>query len=83
MLTPSGIKQEISHIYVHGLATYLSYSLENVRIDMDSVDVTICARGKLPRSKGVLLSPKIDVQLKATMQDCSQDPITFSIPQKN
>jgi hypothetical protein len=47
MLTSNGIKQEISHIYIHTLATRLGYSLEGVRIDMDSVDVTICAKGQI------------------------------------
>lgn len=83
MLTPNGIKQEISYIYVHALATRLGYSLEGVRIDMDSVDVTICAKGRIEGSRGILLSPKIDVQLKATKQTCSEDLIPFRISRKN
>jgi hypothetical protein len=65
MLSPNSIKQEISYIYIHTLATRFGYSLEGIRIDMDSVDVTICGKGRIEGSKGILLSPKIDVQLKA------------------
>ena len=50
---------------------------------MDSVDATICARGRIEGSQGTVLSPKIDVQLKATQRECSGDPIPFSISKKN
>lgn len=83
MLTANGIKQEVSYVYLHALVTRLGYSLERPCIDMDSVDATICAKGKVTGSKGIILSPKIDVQLKATEQECSEDPITFSISKKN
>ena len=83
MLTANGIKQEVSYIYLHALVTRLGYALERISIDMDSVDATICARGKIPGSKGSILSPKIDVQLKATEQECSGDPIAFRISKKN
>jgi hypothetical protein len=83
MLTPNGIKQEASYIYLHALVTRLGYSLERTFFDMDSVDATICAKGKIPGSKGIILSPKIDVQLKSTEQECSGDPISFRIPMKN
>jgi len=69
MLTQNGIKQEISFIYLHALVTRLGYSLERTSIDMDSVDATICARAKVIGSRGSVLSPKIDVQLKATERD--------------
>jgi Domain of unknown function (DUF4365) len=83
MLTPNGIKQEISFAYIHLLALRLGYSVEIVRTDMDSVDVSICAKGKIKGSKGLILSPKIDVQLKTTKRECSQYPISFNLPQKN
>lgn len=83
MLTPNDIKQEISYIYLHALATQLGYSMERTCIDRDSVDATICARGKIPGSKGIMRSPKIDVQLKATVQECSGNDIPFKIPKKN
>jgi hypothetical protein len=83
MLSPNSIKQEISYIYIHTLATRFGYSLEGIRIDMDSVDVTICGKGRIEGSKGILLSPKIDVQLKATKQECSDDSIALSLPKKN
>ncbi len=83
MLTKNGIKQEVSYIYLHALVTRLGYSLERTTIDMDSVDATICARGKITGSKGVVHSPKIDVQLKTTEQKCLGNPIPFSISKKN
>ena len=83
MLTPNGIKQEVTFIYLHALVTRLGYSLERTSIDMDSVDATICARGKIVGSKGIIQSPKIDVQLKATEQECSGDPIAFRVSKKN
>lgn len=83
MLTPNGAKEEISYLYLHALATRLRYSLERPSVDMDSVDATICARGKVVGSKGNILSPKIDVQLKTTRRECSDDPVAFSISKKN
>ena len=83
MLTSNGIKQEISYIYLHALVTCLGYSLERTVVDMDSVDATICARGRIEGSQATVLSPKIDVQLKATQRECSGDPIPFSISKKN
>jgi len=47
MLTSNGVKQEISYMYLHALATRCGYSLERTGIDMDSVDATICTRGEL------------------------------------
>ena len=83
MLTQNGIKQEISFIYLHALVTRLGYSLERTSIDMDSVDATICARAKVIGSRGSVLSPKIDVQLKATERECSGNSIAFNISRKN
>ncbi len=83
MLTGNGIKQEVSFIFLHALVTRLGYALERTTIDMDSVDATICARGKIPGSKGSILSPKIDVQLKATEQEYTGDPNPFRLSKKN
>jgi uncharacterized protein DUF4365 len=83
MLTSNGKKQEIRYIYLHTLVTRLGYSLERTNIDMDSVDATICARAKVIGSKGIVSSPKIDVQLKATEYECSGDSIAFHISKKN
>lgn len=83
MLLPNGVKQEISYIYLHTLVTCLGYSLERNIVDTDSVDATICARGRVEGSKGVLLSPKIEVQLKTTKSECSQNSIPFPIVKKN
>ena len=83
MLTSNGIKQEISYIYLHALVTSLGYSLERTCVDMDSVDATLCARAKVVGSKGIMLSPKIDVQLKATERECSEEFIAFNLSKKN
>ncbi len=83
MLTSNDIKQEVSYVFLHALVTSLGYSLERCTIDRDSVDATICARGKIPGSRGVLQSPKIDLQLKATTQECSGNSISFSLSKKN
>lgn len=53
---------------------------------MDSVDATICAKGVIPGSERKLISPKIDVQLKATSQEKiknSASQIPFDISKKN
>jgi hypothetical protein len=83
MLTENGKKQEVSYIYLHALVTRLGFSLERTCVDMDSIDATICTKGKITGSKGMILSPKIDVQLKATEQKCAGDPIPFRISKKN
>jgi hypothetical protein len=83
MLSPNGKKQEISYLYLHALVTNLGYSLERVVIDMDSVDATICAKGEIEGSRGILLSPKIDVQLKATEREPVGDPISINLSKKN
>jgi hypothetical protein len=83
MLTANDIKQEVSYLYLHALVTRLGYSLERTCIDRDSVDATICSRGIIPGSKGNILSPKIDVQLKASAQECSGSLIPFGISRKN
>src|ERR1700733_7426030 len=83
MLTSNDIKQEISYIYLHTLTVKLGYSMERICIDRDSVDATICSRGKIPGSKAIIRSPKIDVQLKATVRECSGNDIPFKISKKN
>jgi Domain of unknown function (DUF4365) len=83
MLSQNAIKQEISFLYLHALVTRLGYSLERTSFDFDSIDATICGKDIITGSKDTLSSPKIDVQLKATEQECSMDSIPFRISQKN
>jgi hypothetical protein len=83
MLTSNGIKQEISLIYLHTLATSLGYSFELTRVDMDSVDATICARGQVSGSRDILRSPKIALQLKATEQEFLGESFPFCVSKKN
>ncbi len=77
------IKQELSYLYVHALATKLGYSFERTQIDRDSVDATVCAQGRVLGSKAIIHSPKIDLQLKATSTEFDEDPMPFRLSMKN
>lgn len=80
MLDDNAIKEELSYAYVHAIASRAGFGCERVRIDRDSVDVTVCARRKLA-DDSTLLSPKLDMQLKATSVPKEQrSHFTFSVP---
>ena len=81
MLAPNDVKEQVSFIYLHALVTTLGYSFERTNMDRDSVDASICGKGQIPDSKGVVLSPKIEVQLKATTQEVHT--LSFRITKKN
>ncbi len=83
MLTANGIKQEASYIYLYALVARLGYALERPSVDMNSVDARICANGIIEGSKGLVESPQIDVQLKATERNWSESSIAFSLSKKN
>ena len=83
MLTPTAKKQEISYLHLHAIATHLGYSVERPIIDSDSVDATVCAKGRVEGSNGKLSSPKIDIQLKATEGDPDDELISFALHKKN
>jgi len=82
MLLPNDIKEELSHLYVYALATKAGYSFERKRMDRDSVDVSVCAKGSVDATSKIL-SPQIDIQLKATSQEYDGDFIPFPLPIKN
>jgi hypothetical protein len=82
MLHENDIKEELSRIYLHAIATQLGYSVERPTNDRDSIDAKICARGKLV-SESIFHSPSLEVQLKATSQEYKGDEIAFQLPIKN
>ena len=66
MLTRYQVESELSLAYLHAVAAKAAFSVDVPHIDNDSVDATICAKGLLDPDS-TLGSPKIDVQLKATI----------------
>lgn len=83
MSVTNQIKEELSYAYVHAVASRAGFFVENVRKDLDSIDITISARGKVA-DDSVLLSPKLDIQLKASaVLEPSDGIIPFKLPIKN
>ncbi len=82
-MTENEQKQQLSIAYVHAVAARAGFATEVTGVDDDSVDVTIAARGKV-HDQAVLLSPRIEVQLKASSQDLLRDDhLSFRLPIKN
>ncbi len=75
------LKAEFSHAYVRAVAHAAGYFVQeaNRTFDGDGVDLTILARG----AGGVVRSPRLDVQLKATEDPVSEDPFLFVLKIKN
>lgn len=65
MLSDNDIKEELSYAYVHAVAAHAGFSCERISKDRDSIDVMICAKGRLAEDS-LVMSPKLDLQLKAT-----------------
>ena len=85
MLTDNKIKEEINLAYVLAVAAAKGFATEITRVDNDSVDATICCNGYLtPEREGVLYSPEIKLQLKATSNaHIINEHIHFPLPMKN
>jgi hypothetical protein len=82
-MTENEQKQQLSIAYVHAVAARAGYACEGVRIDDDSIDVQVAARGRI-HNQSVVRSPKIDIQLKATTRPAlSPDRFPFPLPVKN
>ena len=83
MLTKNHIESELSIAYVQAVSAKAGFATEFTRIDLDSVDVTVCGKGKLS-ADSILHSPKIDIQLKATKnRNINTDgSISFNLPLK-
>lgn len=83
MLTENDVKEELSYAYVHAVASRAGFSCEIVRKDRDSIDLHLCARGRL-HPGSILMSPQLDVQVKATVIDPLPDEaFPFRLSRKN
>lgn len=84
MLTKNHIESELSIAYVQAVSAKAGFATEFTRVDLDSVDVTVCGKGKLS-ADSVLYSPKLDIQLKATKNRSvnADGSISFNLPIKN
>lgn len=84
MLTRYQIESELSLAYLHAVAAKSGFSVDVPRIDNDSVDAVVSARGKLAVDS-VKKSPRIEIQLKASINAVSNlhGTIPFQISLKN
>ena len=82
-MTENEQKQQLSVAYVHAVAARAGYACQVIKLDDDSIDVQLAARG-LIHHKAVLRSPKLDIQLKATAQPAlKKTHLVFPLPLKN
>jgi hypothetical protein len=82
-LTENEQKQQLSVAYVHAVAARAGFTCDVRRVDIDSVDVFICASGRV-HEHSVFRSPRLDVQLKATSSlELRSDHLMFPLPVKN
>lgn len=82
MLSDNDVKEEWSYLYAHAAATHNAYSIERVLKDRDSIDITVCAKGKIDPTS-FFSSPRIEIQLKGTSQEISGDEFPFPLSIKN
>jgi hypothetical protein len=84
MLTRNQIEAELSLAYLQAVAASEGFAVDVPRIDSDSVDAVIAAKGKIDNTS-IKHSPKIEVQLKATINATvnANGDIAFSLPIKN
>lgn len=76
LLASTDIEDVLSEVYVSAIAARAGYTFSKPNLDRDSVDLTISAGGKS--------RPKLDIQLKGTMNlDVSSDPMAYSLKLKN
>lgn len=82
-MTENEQKQQLSVAYVHAVAARAGYACQATIVDDDSVDVTIAAKGRV-HEESVLLSPRLEVQLKASSQSILREKdVAFPLPVKN
>lgn len=73
-------KEQLSIAYVHAVASAAGCSIKEVKVDDDSVDVTVVSRIQGKK----LHSPELNIQLKATSQDVLEDlELTYPLKLKN
>lgn len=80
-MTLNDLKAEFSHAYVRAVAHAAGYFVQetNRAFDGDGVDVTMLRRG----NGGVVRSPRLDLQLKATAAPAIEDPFPYDLDVKN
>lgn len=74
MLTEQNIEAELSYAYLHAVATKAGFSCEyrNRHLDGAGVDATISEDGRKLVADSVLTAFALDVQLKATYQELTE-----------
>lgn len=73
-------KEKLSRTYISALCASVGCAIGDWDVDDDSVDVTLKKR----RAGGVIPSPMLDIQLKATARRAVQDGgVTFPLKTKN
>lgn len=83
MLTRQLKEEELSYVYVHAIAAMAGFSCEKVSVDMDGIDIIIRAKGKLS-DDSVLLSPSLELQLKATINwKMDKEKLSYRLRAKN
>ncbi len=75
------LKSEFSLAYARAIAHAAGYFAQGAErlMDADGVDLTIFARG----GGGVVRSPRLDLQVKATAANLEGDPFEFKLEVKN
>jgi hypothetical protein len=80
MLTAQNIMAELSYAYLHAVASRAGFSCEyrNRHLDGAGVDATITEDGRRLAPDSVLTSFSVDIQLKATFQELTEQSGRFS-----
>ena len=83
MLTEQNIEAELSYAYLHAVATKAGFSCEyrNRHLDGAGVDATITEDGRKLGDDSILTSFAVDVQLKATYRELTEQDgrISYSL----
>ncbi|MFZ5891860.1 MAG: DUF4365 domain-containing protein [Myxococcota bacterium] len=83
MLYINDKKEELSLVYVHAVAAAAGFSVEKIRRDRDSIDLSVCSAGPLSQDAS-LNSPSLDIQLKAHVcEPLPPEGFAFDLPVKN
>jgi Domain of unknown function (DUF4365) len=71
-------QEQFSSAYLLAIAAVAGFSLSKPYVDEDSIDFTISGKGRT----GIIVSPKLDLQLKCQMNDIPIGEKGFSYPLK-
>lgn len=73
-------KEEFSRAYVRAIAAAAAFAVEDRRVDDDSIDMAIFARG----GEGTTRSPRLEIQVKCTSSEVlHNDDVSFFLKKKN